>query len=396
MNVNPETYQKVVVLGDTTRDLINKVRTDSLNVGASNALEDSPPLPPRSAAGSAALERQGRLANAALGAPAVRQHGGGRAPRAPLTQQPGGRRARLIGGEIKSLCCVAAGIIALTSRPCAAHAHPLTRVRRAAHPAAPLRSTPRPHAQLGKGYWLGIGISTSCPDTPVQHFGVHLFCSGKFVPDRLYLFTPIVQVSANQYPNNYMLNVMESQGSINLHEHVFGIQKNVPPHCIALCLREYIKTLIQSIDLRSKIFLIVPTVAVASISLLKFHKKLFNFYAYFETHQRKLMIFPHCVLALFFKNKFPLPSRYRNGDGDAYERANSLHPAGASISGLYRKHHYINQSENYDRTRHCQIPFYYPPYPFTDHLAPQPCSDKRKLGGNRRKRPEAANCRAAA
>ncbi len=92
------------------------------------------------------------IATASTQAQAVRQHGGGRAPRALMTQQPAGRRARSTGGDIKSLCCAAAGIIAFASSPCGAHAHPLTGVRRAAHPAAPLRSTPRQHAQPVEGY----------------------------------------------------------------------------------------------------------------------------------------------------------------------------------------------------------------------------------------------------
>lgn len=93
-----------------------------------------------------------QLATSHTQATAVRKHGGGRAPFAPLTQQPGGRRARSIGGETKSLCCAAAGIIALASRPRGAHAHPLTGVRRAAHHAAPLRSMTCPHAQPVEGY----------------------------------------------------------------------------------------------------------------------------------------------------------------------------------------------------------------------------------------------------
>lgn len=144
--------KNAVRLRDTTRNLINTVATDSLNVGTANALETPAPVPARSAVASALLERQGFLATAALGAPAVRQHGGGQARRALMTQQPGGRHAHSTGGEIKSLCCAAAGIIALASRLCGAHAHPLTGVRRAAHPAAPLRSTPHPHAQHVEGY----------------------------------------------------------------------------------------------------------------------------------------------------------------------------------------------------------------------------------------------------
>lgn len=152
MSIHLLSSQNVVRLLGTRRDSINTVATDFLNVGAANALEIPPPVPARFAVGSAALERQSLLATPILGATAVRQHGGGLARRAPLTQQPGGRRARSIGGEIKSLCCAAAGIIALAPRPCRVHAYPPTGVRRAAHPPAPLRSSPRSHAQPVKGY----------------------------------------------------------------------------------------------------------------------------------------------------------------------------------------------------------------------------------------------------
>lgn len=92
------------------------------------------------------------LATASTQVPAVRQHGGGRARRALLTQHPSGRPTRSTGGEIKSLCCAAAGIIALASRPRGARAYPTTGVRRAAQPAASLRSPHRLHAQPVKGY----------------------------------------------------------------------------------------------------------------------------------------------------------------------------------------------------------------------------------------------------
>ncbi|BCY01562.1 hypothetical protein PszF2a_13510 [Stutzerimonas stutzeri] len=151
--------KKVVRLRDTTRNPIHTVVSDSHNLGVANVLEISSPVPARSSAASAVMERQGCLATAALGAPAVRQYGGGRAPRAPLTQPPGGRRARSTGGEIKSLCCAAAGIIALASRPRGARAHPLTGVRRAAHHAAPLRSMTCPHAQSVQGYRCHVQIS---------------------------------------------------------------------------------------------------------------------------------------------------------------------------------------------------------------------------------------------
>ena len=138
------------------RNLRHIVVSDLNNQGIAHASQT--PLPPATAsnrsAGRSAIRNAGTvaLATAFTQAPAVRQHGGGRACRPLLTQQPSGRPTRSTGGEIKSLCCAAAGIIAFAFRPCGAHAYPLTGVRRAAHPAAPLRSSPRPHAQPVKGY----------------------------------------------------------------------------------------------------------------------------------------------------------------------------------------------------------------------------------------------------
>lgn len=138
------------------RNLRHIVVSDLNNQGIAHASQT--PLPPATAsnrsAGRSAIRNAGgvALATAVTQAPAVRQHGGGRTYRVLLTQQPSGRPTRSTGGEIKSLCCAAAGIIALAFRPCGAHSYPLTGVRRAAHTAAPLRSTPRPHAQPVKGY----------------------------------------------------------------------------------------------------------------------------------------------------------------------------------------------------------------------------------------------------
>lgn len=92
------------------------------------------------------------IATASTQAQAVRQHGGGRTRRAKLAQKLAGRPTRSAGGEIKSLCCAAAGIFALAPRPCGAHAYPPTGVRRAAHPAATLRLSPNPPAQPVLGY----------------------------------------------------------------------------------------------------------------------------------------------------------------------------------------------------------------------------------------------------
>ncbi|GEM_PF-2661395 len=164
MNVKAIGYQDRAEFRDTRRNLRNTLVSDLNHHGVANAHEDtSPSVPACSFLGSAALERKGLLATTSTGAPAVREHGGGRAHRALLTQQPSGRPARSTGGEIKSLCCAAAGIIALATRPCGARAYPLTGVRRAAHPAAALRSTPRPHAQPVKGYRSPFDVKLNKP-----------------------------------------------------------------------------------------------------------------------------------------------------------------------------------------------------------------------------------------
>ena len=92
------------------------------------------------------------LATLSTQALAVRKHGGGLAPIQRPTQQAGGHPLRSKGGEINSLCCVAAGIINPLLRATASHAYPTTCVRRAPFTAAPLRSQNRPHAQLVVGY----------------------------------------------------------------------------------------------------------------------------------------------------------------------------------------------------------------------------------------------------
>lgn len=92
------------------------------------------------------------LATLSTQALAVRKHGGGQAPTQRPTQQAGGHPLRSKGGEINSLCCVAAGIINLLLRAAASHAYPTTCVRRAPFTAAPLRSQNRPPAQLVEGY----------------------------------------------------------------------------------------------------------------------------------------------------------------------------------------------------------------------------------------------------
>lgn len=92
------------------------------------------------------------LATLSTQALAVRKHGGGLAPIQRPTQQAGGHPLRSKGGEINSICCVAAGIINLLLRAAASHAYPTTCVRRAPFTAAPLRSQNRPHAQLVVGY----------------------------------------------------------------------------------------------------------------------------------------------------------------------------------------------------------------------------------------------------
>lgn len=156
MNAPGFGYTNVVSLADTQRISGNMILSDFNKSGVAHAPKTTPVLAIAAdySAGRSAIRNAGAvaLATASTQAPTVRQHGGGRARSTLRTQQPSGRPTRSTGGEINSLCCAAAGIIAPAFRHCRSHAYPLTGVRRAAHPAAPLRSTPRPHAQPVKGY----------------------------------------------------------------------------------------------------------------------------------------------------------------------------------------------------------------------------------------------------
>lgn len=147
MNVNPETYKNLALIGDKSGHLPNILVSDFNQTGVAYAHEISSPAPARCFLSSAALERSGCLATFASEASSVRKHGGGQARSPELAPKLAGRFRRSGYGEINSLYA-AAGIIALASRPSGAHGSPLTVVRRAAR----LRSSPRPHAQPAEGY----------------------------------------------------------------------------------------------------------------------------------------------------------------------------------------------------------------------------------------------------
>ena len=92
------------------------------------------------------------LATHSTQAPAARKRGGGPAPMLRPTLLPAGRPAQSSGGDIKSLCCAAAGLFQPELRAPAGAYTPPTGVRRAPNLASTLRSPSRPHAQLVKGY----------------------------------------------------------------------------------------------------------------------------------------------------------------------------------------------------------------------------------------------------
>lgn len=103
---------------------------------------------------AAAQSQGGALAPATLStqAPAARKRGGGLAHRVLLTLSLAGRPSMPEGGDIKSLCCAAAGIILSPLHARAGVVYPTTSVREAQKPTASLRSLFRPHAQPVEGY----------------------------------------------------------------------------------------------------------------------------------------------------------------------------------------------------------------------------------------------------
>ena len=92
------------------------------------------------------------LATASTTTKAMPRHGGGLVHPENAQQQAGGRLQLVTGGEIKSLCCAAAGNIPAPLQAHTPRVYPTTCVRRAADQRESLRSTNRPHAQLVVGY----------------------------------------------------------------------------------------------------------------------------------------------------------------------------------------------------------------------------------------------------
>lgn len=103
---------------------------------------------------AAALRQGGALAPATLStqAAAARKRGGGQLQRHLLAQAIAGRLSMSEGGDIKSLCCAAAGIFLPKAKARAEAAYPTTSVREGAETPASLRSSTAPHAQPVEGY----------------------------------------------------------------------------------------------------------------------------------------------------------------------------------------------------------------------------------------------------
>jgi hypothetical protein len=93
---------------------------------------------------------------------AARKRGGGQAPTQQPTEQAAGHPSHVKGGEIKSLCCAAAGLIYALLSVTARLVYPTTCVRRAPKQSESLCSINRPHAQHVVGYkHLMQGIKTA-------------------------------------------------------------------------------------------------------------------------------------------------------------------------------------------------------------------------------------------
>lgn len=376
MNAPAFGYTNVVSLADTQRISGNMILSDFNKSGVAHAPKTTPVLAIAAdySAGRSAIRNAGAvaLATASTQAPTVRQHGGGRARSTLRTQQPSGRPTRSTGGEINSLCCAAAGIIALASRPCGARAYPLTGVRRAAHPAAPLRSTPRPPAQLVKGGELSASQRVF-PNILMQNLSMTLFNVLQSESCDLYFLCPARVMFRHEDTQHSSVYSMQSQHGVKLHEHPFRIQQKVPPRGIALHAGQRAEPAVERFDSCSEILLIVPLMANTAVAQLEFIKKLFNFKTHLETHQSKLMILSHRILALFFENHLPLASRDPNGNRNANERTNCLHPTSSRITSFDCKHHNVNQSKHHDSAWDCCMALQPLPYKVAKHLLPLAC-----------------------
>jgi len=103
---------------------------------------------------AAAFRHGGAMAPATLStnAAAARKRGGGPLRRKLLAQAIAGRHLMPAGGDIKSLCCAAAGIFLSKPQARAGVVYPFASVREGAATAASLRSPTAPHAQPVEGY----------------------------------------------------------------------------------------------------------------------------------------------------------------------------------------------------------------------------------------------------
>lgn len=132
--MSPQSFsdKKVVRLRDTTRNPIHTVVSDSHNLGVANVLEISSPVPARSSAASAVMERQDSFATAGLRATAVRQHSGGQARRGELAMKLAGRLMPSGGDKTISSGWAALGAIASAPSLHVALTYPVPGVRRTA------------------------------------------------------------------------------------------------------------------------------------------------------------------------------------------------------------------------------------------------------------------------
>lgn len=99
---------------------------------------------------------------------AARKRGGGLARRYVPALPLAGRPAEPAGGDLKSLCCAAAGLFSSALPATAGASTPTTGVRRAPPLGTPLRYRNSPHAQpvVGYGHVICFGRPISAEGQP--------------------------------------------------------------------------------------------------------------------------------------------------------------------------------------------------------------------------------------
>jgi len=274
------------------------------------------------------------LATATTVVRAVRQHGGGLVH----TQQPRahsrGRQLTSRGGVINRRC-EATSIIPLPFPSSAAAVYPLTGVRRARILSPSLRSNNRPHAQLVVGYGHQISRSRLTPQALSPKSRMVAVKSAQFLSRGLNLIRPLFELHFCENSNHLGVNCMNPKRGIDLHQVRLSGEKQTPPLRCSFLFDQQRESSLKSSSPCSEVFLVMPTVPLATIACNQLAEKLINFHARLVAHQSIFISRALCLFSLLSHRLMPLPGRNADSNAYTYERPDCLNPS-RPIDSVFR------------------------------------------------------------